>query len=108
MFATTRMTVIAATLAVAGAAAGPLTAQTDDVLRPIDMTDTSAEMQADFDYNLSLLDVRLSPGETLTNEDIEEIKRIMNDESNVTLKSSRIQSIVAGDDGFGITTDIDN
>lgn len=43
------MTAMAATLALT--VASPLAAQTEEDLRPMDVVDSSAEMQADFDYN---------------------------------------------------------
>jgi len=107
MFATTKLMTLATVLSL-GLAAGPLAAQSAADLRVMDENDTSATMQADFDYNLDLLGVRMTPGETLTDEEMAEVKRIMNDESDLALKQSRIQIIVDGEDGIGINTDIDN
>ena len=107
MFATPKILTLATVLSL-GIAAGPLAAQATADLREMDVNDTSAAMQADFEYNLDLLGVRMTPGEILSAEEMTEVKRIMNDESNLALKTSRIQIIVDGEDGFGINTDVDD
>ncbi|SEN02737.1 hypothetical protein SAMN04488003_10826 [Loktanella fryxellensis] len=89
----------AAALTIAALAAGPVTAQTNTLI-PMDVADTSAASRADFDANLSALGVRVDAGEQFTASEIEDAKRVMNDQSSASLKASRIENIVNGDGTF--------
>ena len=77
--------------------AAPLAAQT---LTPMVVRDTSPEMRAAFNDNLSALGVRVDVGKSFSLQEYFEAQRIMNEQSSPSLKTQLIQNLVNNGNQF--------
>ena len=83
--------VLIAAAMMASLVAVPVAAQT---LSPMTVADTSPAMRAAFDLNLDLLRVQIDRGKSFTLDSYIKAQRIMNDQSNPSLKATRIENLV--------------
>ncbi len=88
-----------AAVAIVTLSSAPILAQTQALL-PVKVYDTSIDGRAAFDQNLTTLGVRIDIGEQFSHADYIEAKRIMKDQSNLSLKKARIENLVNNGNQF--------